>query len=98
MQTSQPNLIARDHTLFGVCEALGEDFGFNPMYLRVPFAALLLVSPTAVIATYLALGILVFATRWISPNPKAAAALAEPEAPAPAEAANEVEAELAAAA
>ena len=98
MQTSQPSLIARDHTLLGVCEALGEDFGFNPMFLRVPFAALLLVSPTAVIGTYLALGVLVFLTRWISPNPRPAA-VARPEVAAErAPAANEVAEELAVAA
>jgi len=97
MQTSQPSLVARDHTLLGVCEAIGEDFGFNPMFLRVPFAALLLLSPTAVIATYLALAVLVFLTRWISPNPKPAAE-AGPAAAGPAPAANEVADELAVAA
>jgi phage shock protein PspC (stress-responsive transcriptional regulator) len=97
MQTSQPSLIARDHTLLGVCEALGEDFGFNPVFLRVPFAALLLVNPAAVVATYLALGVVVFLTRWISPNPRPAAA--EPAAEtAPAVAANETDEDLAVAA
>jgi phage shock protein C len=96
MQTSQPSLIARDHTLLGVCEAIGEDFGFNPMFLRVPFAALLLLSPTAVVATYLALGVLVLLTRWIAPNPRPAAGARPAAAPAPA--ANEVAEELAVAA
>ena len=95
MQTSQPNVFARDHTILGVCEALGEDFGFNPTFLRVPLAVLLLVNPTAVIATYLGLGVLVFLTRWIAPNPKPAA---ETVAAEPASAANEVEQELAVAA
>ncbi|HEX8620795.1 MAG TPA: PspC domain-containing protein [Allosphingosinicella sp.] len=89
MQTSQPSLIARDHTLLGVCEAIGEDFGFNPMFLRVPFAALLLFSPTLVIATYLALGVVVLMTRWISPNPSAAADSRPAAAAEPAPAANE---------
>lgn len=73
MQTSQPPLWARDHTLLGVCEALGEDFGFNPMFLRIPFAVLLLWNPTIVVATYFGLGALVLATRWLAPNPRAAA-------------------------
>ena len=98
MQTSQPSLIARDHTLLGVCEAIGEDFGFNPMFLRVPFAALLLLSPTAVIGAYLALGVLVFLTRWISPNPRPAAETRPALAAEPAPAANEVAEELAVAA
>ena len=33
---SAGSIIARDDTLLGVCFALGEDFGFNPVYLRVP--------------------------------------------------------------
>jgi phage shock protein C len=97
MQTSQPSLIARDHTLLGVCEALGEDFGFNPVFLRVPFAALLLVNPAAVIGTYLALAVLVFLTRRVSPNPKSAASAPAVEA-APTVAANELEPDLAVAA
>ena len=86
MQTSQPPLWARDHTLFGVCEALGEDFGFNPLFLRIPLAALLLWNPVAVVGTYVALGALVLLTRWLAPNPRVATA-AEPAAQ-PATAAN----------
>lgn len=82
MPNSQPSLIARDHTLFGVCEALGEDFGFNPLLLRIPFAVLLLWNPVAVIGTYLAAGILVAASRWLFPNPSAEPAAAAPAAAA----------------
>ena len=87
MQTSQPPLWARDHTLLGVCEALGEDFGFNPMILRIPFAVLLLWNPSVVVATYLGLGVLVLATRWLAPNPRRAAVAADTAAQ-PATAAN----------
>jgi phage shock protein C len=73
MQTSQPSLIARDHTLFGVCEALGEDFGFNPVFLRVPLAVLLLWNPIAVIGAYAAAGAIVALSRWLSPDPRPAA-------------------------
>ena len=73
MQTSQQPLWARDHTLLGVCEALGEDFGFNPLFLRIPLAVLLLWNPSVVVGTYLALGVLVLATRWAVPNPRRAA-------------------------
>ena len=97
MQTSQPSLIARDHTLLGVCEALGEDFGFNPVYLRVPLAVGLLWSPIAMVALYAAAGVIVFLTRWVSPNPRPVAA-GQAVAQAPSSAANEVEAELAVAA
>jgi phage shock protein PspC (stress-responsive transcriptional regulator) len=96
MQTSQPSLFARDHTLLGVCEALGEDFGFNPIFLRVPLAVLLLLNPVAVIGTYLALGALVLLTRWIAPNPRPAAA--EPATAEAAPATAEPEPEMAIAA
>jgi phage shock protein C len=99
MQTSQPSLIARDHTLFGVCEALGEDFGFNPLFLRVPLAVLLLWNPTVVIGTYVALGVLVLLTRWISPNPRPVAAQQpKAEMPSRSTAANEMDEDLAVAA
>jgi phage shock protein PspC (stress-responsive transcriptional regulator) len=88
MQTSQPPLWARDHTLFGVCEALGEDFGFNPLFLRIPLAVLLLWNPTVVVGAYLGAGVLVLASRLLVRNPSRAAARAE--APEPAEADREM--------
>ena len=50
---TQENPVAlpmRPHTILGVCEAIGEDFGFNPVLLRIPFAAGVLWSagPSAV--------------------------------------------------
>ncbi len=32
MQIIQPSVLARDHTILGVCEALGEDFGLNQVF------------------------------------------------------------------
>ena len=60
----------RSHTIFGVCEAIGEDFGFSPIWLRVPFAASVLLSPTMAIAAYLALGLVVLASRLLFPKAK----------------------------
>jgi phage shock protein C len=57
----------RADTFLGVFEAIGEDLGFNPNWLRVPFAALLLWNPEVIIAAYLGLGCLVAATRWFFP-------------------------------
>jgi phage shock protein PspC (stress-responsive transcriptional regulator) len=71
--SSQENQVAlplRSHTILGVCEAIGEDFGFNPVYLRVPFAASVLVSPFWAIATYFALGAVVLLSRLVFPKPK----------------------------
>ena len=78
---NQPALPLRSHTILGVCEAIGEDFGFNPTFLRVPLAAIVLYSPTHAIATYLALGLAVLASRLIFPKQKAAVSKqAEPAA------------------
>ena len=60
----------RAHTILGVCEGLGEDFGFNANWLRVPLAASVLFSPTYAILGYFALGLVVLASRLIFPRPK----------------------------
>ena len=99
MQTNQPPVWARDHTLFGVCEALGEDLGFSPVFLRVAFAIGLFFNPEAVIAAYAGLGLLVAFTRFVAPNPrqaKVAQAAAEPVAAARSEVRAEPEMALAA--
>jgi phage shock protein PspC (stress-responsive transcriptional regulator) len=62
----------RSHTIFGVCEAIGEDFGFNPVLLRVPFAAIVLWSPMIAIGAYLAVGLVVLASRLLSREHKVA--------------------------
>ncbi len=84
MQTSQPSVFARDHTLLGVCEALGEDLGFNPVFLRLAFAVGLFLNPLAVLAAYAGLGMLVAFTRFVAPNPRSPA-VEEEAAPVAAE-------------
>ena len=54
--------------LFGVCAAVGEDLGFNPLWLRAAFAGALLFSLEAVLATYAALGVIVLASRLLFPD------------------------------
>jgi phage shock protein C len=76
MMETQQNPVAlplRAHTILGVCEAVGEDFGFNPVLLRVPFAAAVLWSPTITLAVYFALGAVVLASRLLFPRAKSAA-------------------------
>jgi phage shock protein PspC (stress-responsive transcriptional regulator) len=68
------SLFNRPDTLFGVCEGVGQDFGFNPNYLRVALAVAMIWNPVAVIATYALLGIAVAVSRWIAPAPVAASA------------------------
>ena len=57
----------RGDTFLGVFEAVGHDLGFNPNWLRVPFAALLLWNPVAIVVGYLVLGCAVAVARWAFP-------------------------------
>lgn len=70
MQVSPQNLILRDDTFLGVCEALGEDFRINSNFIRVAFALPLLWNPLAVVGAYVGVGIFVLLTRLIAPNPR----------------------------
>jgi phage shock protein PspC (stress-responsive transcriptional regulator) len=80
----------RPHTLLGVCEAIGEDFGINSNLIRVPIAAIVLFSPTIAIAVYAVLGVIVLASRLLFPNAKSQVAAAAQKA----EAADNQDAEL----
>jgi len=73
-QENQVALPLRSHTILGVCEAIGEDFGFNPVFLRVPFAATVLLSPVWAVGGYFALGAIVLVSRLLFPKAKAAKA------------------------
>ena len=79
-QENQVALPLRSHTILGVCEAIGEDFHFNPVILRVLLAAGGLYSPLLAIGTYFGLGAVVLASRLLFPNVKRAPAASE-EAP-----------------
>lgn len=78
VQSDTTALPLRDHTILGVCEAIGEDFGINPLWIRVPLAAAVLWSVEYAIAAYLALGLIVLGSRLLFPNQKVTSA----EAPA----------------
>lgn len=67
--TSAGSIVARDDTLLGVCFALGEDFGFNPVYLRVLLALIVLWSLPTAIGVYAALGLPVAVSRRLAPDP-----------------------------
>lgn len=64
------SIIARDDTLLGVCFALGQDFGFNPVYLRVMLALGVLWSLPTAIGAYAGLGVLVAFSRRLAPDPR----------------------------
>jgi len=85
MQNETTNLFRRRDTFFGICEAVGQDFGFNPLYLRLTFIAPLFFFPAQTFVAYFALGLVVLASRLIFPA-KAANAMSvlsavEPDTP-----------------
>lgn len=73
IQEPEPALPLRSDTILGVCAAIGEDFGFNPLWLRLVFAGMFYFNPLMVIGTYLALGAGVAFARWLYPVPATAA-------------------------
>jgi len=79
-QENQVALPLRSHTILGVCEAIGEDFGFNPIFLRIPLAVSVIWNPTIAFATYFALGAVVLASRLLFPKANTATATVAPAA------------------
>ena len=71
MTATQPNPLTRADTFFGVCQALGDDLGFNPIFLRVALAGMLFWNPWVAISSYAAGGIIVLASRLLAPEPRA---------------------------
>ena len=71
---NQTPLPLRNDTILGVCEAIGEDFGFNPNFLRIPLAAMVIWSPLAAISIYFSLGVFVAASRWLFPDRRSVSA------------------------
>jgi phage shock protein PspC (stress-responsive transcriptional regulator) len=69
MEQQPANIFRRDDTFFGVCHAIGEDFGINPNWVRVGFTLPLFFLPIQTIAAYLALGVVVLISRWRHPDP-----------------------------
>ena len=85
MRFPKPTLLTRDDTVLGVCEALGQDFGFNPLFLRVPLAVALIWNPVIIVAGYVAAALFIGLIRMAMPDP------VRSEAPAAAPAAAERE-------
>ena len=80
MTRLQPSLFARHDTFFGVCEALGQDFGFNANWLRLTIAVGLLLNPVAAVAAYVGMGAVVLVARLVFPS-RAAEELIAPMQP-----------------
>ena len=94
MANETSNLFTRRDTMFGICEAVGQDFGFNPTWLRLAFIAPLFFFPVETFAAYFGLGVVVLASRLIFPRktatPAPALAAVEPTAERPSETAQEL--------
>jgi phage shock protein C len=67
MTATLTDLIRRDDTFFGVCQAIGDDFGFNPNWLRVGLALPVIFNPWLSLAIYGALALTVVASRMLVP-------------------------------
>lgn len=67
-QTDAPT--AKDN-LLGICHAIGADFGFNPIFLRIPLAVGIVVSAKWTLIAYAAMGVVVLASRLLIRKPKA---------------------------
>lgn len=68
------NTFNRPDTFFGVCEAIGQDFGFNPLWLRLAFVPPVFFAPQYAFIAYFALGLVVLASRLLFPAKVASAA------------------------
>ena len=65
MSNASTNLVLRNDTILGVCEAIGRDFGFNPLWLRLAFIAPIFIAPMVPIIAYLGLGVVVGLTNLL---------------------------------
>jgi phage shock protein C len=76
---------AKKDNLFGICNALGEDLGINPLWPRLLFATTFIFDPAVVIVSYFALGAIILCARIAFPRARrgpAAEVIALPVAPA----------------
>jgi phage shock protein PspC (stress-responsive transcriptional regulator) len=56
--------------LFGVCQAIGEDFGINPFFLRLAMLGGMFFSLPGMVVAYAALGVTVALSHWLFPRAK----------------------------
>lgn len=91
------NLLLRNDTVLGVCEGLGRDLGFNPLWLRLAFIGPLFFFPLATIGVYLGLGLIVALASFAAPDRAVPTATVERlDQPVQAEAASDDDLRLAA--
>ena len=69
-QNAETNQGYKPDTVLGLCEAVGNELGFNSTLLRIAFLPLLFFAPLVMIGAYLGLGLVVVASRLIFPKPR----------------------------
>ncbi|MBO9574894.1 MAG: PspC domain-containing protein [Sphingobium sp.] len=94
MQFIRNSIFTRSDTMFGICQALGEDLGISPTWFRIAVAASMIYSIQAAFIFYAGLGVLALVSRLVYPS-RRAASVANEAAPVATEAAT-VEAPMAA--
>jgi phage shock protein C len=58
--------IARPDNLLGVCHAIGDTFGFNPIFLRLLLLVGVMLVPTVAMASYAAMAFAVLAAKLLT--------------------------------
>ncbi len=61
----KPAALAKNDHLLGICRAIGQDFGFDPTWLRAVFALMLLVNFKVALIGYGVAGFAVLASRLL---------------------------------
>ena len=70
-EMSNDNLVWRNDTILGICQAIADDFGFNPTWLRLALILPIFWFPLQMIALYLGLGVAVYVSRKLFRAPAA---------------------------
>ncbi len=65
MMTNQTAPIARDN-LLGVCHAIGDTFGFNPLYLRLALLVGVMLNAEIAVSAYAVGGIAVLVAKLVT--------------------------------
>lgn len=68
MQFSRNSLSLRSDTMFGVCEALGQDLGISANWFRIAFAVGVIFNLEYAVLAYIGVGALVLVSRLVYPS------------------------------
>lgn len=74
---AKPAVFDRQTAIFGVCEALGDDFRISANWFRLALAPLAVVWPLWTLIGYFVVGLIVMATRLLVPDLVSPAAVAD---------------------